>query len=58
MADSQISPEMFRAGLTIWWALYALHNAGAPMKSSTPKRKRGGRGVPLPSQLEVMENVV
>ena len=28
---------------------YALHNAGAPLESSKPKRERGvGRGVPLP----------
>ena len=38
---------------------YALHNAGAPLESSTPKSDRGGgRGVPLPSQVKAWERCI
>jgi len=50
--------DMIRAGLTIWWALCTPQRRGPTGKLDAEEGERGGRGVPLPSQLWVMENVV
>jgi len=48
---------LFRAGLIIWWALRTPQHRG-PTGKLDAEEEEVWEGVPLPSQLWVMENVV
>ena len=50
--------DMIRAGLTIWWALRTPQRRGPTGKLDAEEGERGGRGVPLPSQVKAWERCI